>query len=67
MLNQVLSQLNTSPQYAIMGESNMMNEIGYPLPLSYIVVMICLEGRAVINISFQKQVIKANDILYLRR
>ncbi|WIF74066.1 helix-turn-helix domain-containing protein [Proteus vulgaris] len=43
----------------------MANEINYPLPLSYIVVMVCLEGRAVINIGFQKQIIKANDILIL--
>ncbi|MDS0788507.1 helix-turn-helix domain-containing protein [Proteus vulgaris] len=43
----------------------MANEINYPLPLSYIVVMVCLEGRAVINIGFQKQTIKANDILIL--
>ncbi|WP_232799124.1 helix-turn-helix domain-containing protein [Proteus vulgaris] len=43
----------------------MANEINYPLPLSYIVVMVCLEGRAVINIGFQKQVIKANHILIL--
>ncbi|MEQ4986469.1 helix-turn-helix domain-containing protein [Proteus sp. fly-1089] len=43
----------------------MANEINYPLPLSYIVVMVCLEGRAVINIGFQKQMIKANDILIL--
>ncbi|MBG3078716.1 AraC family transcriptional regulator [Proteus mirabilis] len=65
MLSQVLSQLNTSSQHAIMGESSMANEINYPLPLSYIVVMVCLEGRAVINIGFQKQMIKANDILIL--
>ncbi|WP_109408209.1 MULTISPECIES: helix-turn-helix domain-containing protein [Proteus] len=65
MLSQVLSQLNTTSQHAIMGESGMANEINYPLPLSYIVVMVCLEGRAVINIGFQKQTIKANDILIL--
>ncbi|OEJ07483.1 hypothetical protein BHE89_16740 [Shigella sp. FC1967] len=65
MLNQVLTQLNASSQHAIIGESNMANETDYPLPLSYIVVMICLEGRAIINIGFQKQAIKANDILIL--
>ena len=65
MLSQVLSQLNESSQHVIIGESDMTNEIGYPLPLSYIVVMICLEGRAIINIGFQKQAIKANDILIL--
>lgn len=65
MLSQVLSQLNASSQHVIMGESNMTNEISCPLPLSYIVIMICLEGRAIINIGFQKQAIKANDILIL--
>lgn len=65
MLSQVLSQLNASSQHVIMGESNMTNEISCPLPLSYIVVMICLEGRAIINIGFQEQAIKANDILIL--
>lgn len=65
MLNQVLSQLNASSQHAIIGVSNMTNDTDYPLPLSYIVVMICLEGRAIINIGFQKQAIKANDILIL--
>ncbi|WP_193015347.1 MULTISPECIES: helix-turn-helix domain-containing protein [Gammaproteobacteria] len=65
MLSQVLSQLNASSQHAIMGESTMANEIGYPLSLSYIVVMICLEGNAIINIGFKKQAIKMNDILIL--
>ncbi|WP_350445564.1 hypothetical protein [Proteus terrae] len=65
MLSQVLPQLNASSQHVIIGESDMANEIDYPLPLSYIVVMICLEGRAIINIGFQKQAIKANDILIL--
>ncbi|MEQ4921926.1 AraC family transcriptional regulator [Proteus hauseri] len=69
MLSQALSQLNAASSnkspHIIVGETNMLNEIGYPLPLSYIVVMVCLEGRGVINIGFQNYTIKPNDILVL--
>lgn len=70
MLSQTLLQLNaasssnTSP-HLMVGESNMLNEIGYPLPLSYIVLMVCLEGQGIINIGFQHYAIKPNDILIL--
>ncbi|HEK1717979.1 TPA: helix-turn-helix transcriptional regulator [Proteus mirabilis] len=63
MFSQSLLKLNIPSEYAVIGESDMHNELGYPLALSYVVVIICLDGRAVINIDFQTKTIKANDIL----
>ncbi|HGN2305835.1 TPA: hypothetical protein ACKR0T_002513 [Proteus mirabilis] len=52
MFSQSLLKLNIPSEYAVIGESDMHNELGYPLALSYVVVIICLDGRAVINIDF---------------
>lgn len=65
MFSQSLLKLNIPSEYAVIGESDMHNELGYPLALSYVVVIICLDGRAVINIDFQTKTIKANDIVIL--
>lgn len=47
------------------GETNMHEPIGYPVKLSYTVVFICREGKAVINVNFKNYLLKANDILVL--
>ncbi|WP_237386618.1 AraC family transcriptional regulator [Xenorhabdus sp. Sc-CR9] len=49
----------------VVGESEICDETEYPLQLSYTVVLICLQGRATININFKKYPVKAYDILVL--
>ena len=40
MFSQSLLKLNIPSEYAVIGESDMHNELGYPLALSYVVVII---------------------------
>lgn len=47
------------------GESNMEEYKSYPLKLPYLAVLICLEGRAVVNVNFKSYLLKPNEILVL--
>lgn len=47
------------------GESNMEEYKNYPLKLPYLAVLICLEGRAVVNVNFKSYLLKPNEILVL--
>ena len=58
MFSQSLLKLNILRSMPLLVKSDMHNELGYPLVLSYVVVIICLDGRAVINIDFQTKPLK---------
>ncbi|MDX7992081.1 helix-turn-helix domain-containing protein [Xenorhabdus littoralis] len=64
MYGSIIKQLNEQKNVVI-GECDICGEAEYPLQLSYTVVLICLQGRATININFKKYPVKAYDILVL--
>lgn len=47
------------------GESNLSEGLGYPIPLTYTTLLICLDGSAVLNVSFKNYLLKPNDVLVL--
>lgn len=48
-----------------LGESTLRESLGYPLPLSYTNLIVCLKGSAVVNVDFKKYLLKPNDIMVL--
>ena len=49
----------------ILYECDMSEHIGHPLKLPYLAVFICLEGKAVIKVNFEKHLLKSSDLLVL--
>ena len=49
----------------ILHECGMSEHIGHPLKLPYLAVFICLEGKAVIKVNFEKYLLKGSDLLVL--
>lgn len=47
------------------GETDMHEQLGYPLKLSYTVVFVCLSGEAKISVDFKSYTLQKNDILVL--
>jgi len=48
-----------------LGESTLRESLGYPLPLSYTNLIVCLKGSAVVNVDFKNYLLKPNDIMVL--
>ena len=49
----------------VVGESKMESCMGSPLKLPYLSIFICLEGKAIVNVNFEKYILKPYDFLVL--
>lgn len=59
------SEIFKKKEKVTIGESNMEEYKGYPMKLPYIVIFICMGGKAVVNVNFKNYLLKSNDILVL--
>lgn len=60
-----VKRLLSAKECIVIGKSTFAESLGKPLSLSYTVLFICLQGRAVVSINLRKQIIKAGDIVVL--
>lgn len=61
----ILQQMMHDHAPIVIGQSNFQESLGYPLPLSYLVILICHKGSALININMQTYTVKIHDVLVL--
>ena len=61
----VLQQMSRQKMAIVLGESDFKESLGSPLSLSYLVILICHQGSALMNINMQAYTVKANDIVVL--
>lgn len=64
-MSAILQQMSQDHAAIVLGQSQFEESLGYPLPLSYLVILICHQGYASINIDMQTYSIKAHDIVVL--
>lgn len=60
-----LQQMSEDHAAITLGQSDFQESLGYPLPLSYLVILICHQGCALININMQTYTMKAHDVVVL--
>lgn len=60
-----LQQMSEDHAAITLGQSDFQESLGYPLPLSYLVILICHQGSALININMQMYTVKAHDVVVL--
>lgn len=61
----ILEQMSVNKMAIALGQSHFKENVAYPLALSYLVLLICQQGVATININMQIYTIKAGDIVVL--
>lgn len=61
----IASNVFNGKEEIAIGENNMYEQVDYPLKLSYTVVWICKEGRAIVSVNFKNHLFKPGNILVL--
>jgi len=57
--------LGTGAEDFFIGSSQLNGQVGHPLPLAYVVLLICQQGSAEWDVNFQPYRVKKNDFLVL--
>ena len=65
MMHDLVALMQKNQQQTLMGETDLVEQLGHPLKLSYVVILIGLAGCASININLKKYPIRPHDIVVL--